>query len=232
MLHGSGNSDRDNLWYMWIAHSLVESGVAVLLPDKRGCGKSGGDWKTASFEDFARDARAGVSAARGESDIDPNRVGLLGISQGGWIAPLAATRLPRLAFLINVSGATVTPNEQLRHELGQNRIAVWFAKRRRQVWWEKNGDFDPIPYWAAYKGPSLILYGEGDEEDNVPVARSEALLQQVKQEHPELDITIRVFQGTGHGFFETRTKRIRQDFLDLLADWVGEKTQAAPRRSN
>jgi pimeloyl-ACP methyl ester carboxylesterase len=224
MIHGSGNSDRDNLWYMWIAHSLVEEGIAVLLPDKRGCGKSGGDWKTASFEDFARDARAAVRATRGETDIDPSRVGLVGISQGGWIAPLAASTLPRLAFLVSVSGATVTPNEQLQHELGQNRIAVWFAKLGRHAWWKKNGDFDPLPYWATFAGPSLVVYGEEDEEDNVPVGRCEALLQTMKRRNPHLDMTIRVFEETGHGFFETGTKRIRQDFLNLLARWIGEKT--------
>lgn len=224
MIHGSGDSDRDNLWYMWIAHTLVESGTAVLLPDKRGCGKSGGDWKTASFEDFATDTRAGVEAIRGENGIDPNRVGLIGCSQGGWIAPLAASELPRLAFMVSLSGAAVTPNEQLKHELGQNRIAVWFAKRKRPVWWEKNGDFDPIPYWAAYEGPSLIVYGREDEQDNVPVARSEDRLKRLKRDHP-VDMTIKVFEGTGHGFFEPGRRRIRQDFLGFLVDWVAERTQ-------
>lgn len=222
MIHGSGDSDRDNLWYMWIAHTLVEGGVAVLLPDKRGCGKSGGDWRTAGFEDFAADARAGVTAVRAQAGVDPQRVGLLGCSQGGWIAPLAATELPRLAFLVSLSGAAVTPNEQLEHELGHNRIAVWFAKRKRQVWWEKNGHFDPIPYWAAFEGPSLIVYGREDEKDNVPVARSERLLERVRQEHL-VDMTVKVFEGTGHGFFEPGRRRIRQDFLDFLVEWIVEK---------
>lgn len=231
MIHGSGDSDRDNLWYMWIAHTLVEGGIAVLLPDKRGCGKSAGDWTTASFQDFARDARAGVSATQGHADIDPNRIGLLGISQGGWIAPLAAATLPRLAFVVSVSGAVVTPNEQLRHELGGNPLATWFAKLGRRAWWERNGDFDPLPYWATFAGPSLILYGEDDEQDNVPVTRCEGLLQAVKRKNPHLDITVEVFEGTGHGFFETGTKRIRRDFLELLTAWIGEKVSSPPSRT-
>jgi pimeloyl-ACP methyl ester carboxylesterase len=63
-VHGSGNSDRRNPWYQKIAHHLVHHGCAILLPDKRGCHESEGDWRKANFNDLAKDALAGITALR------------------------------------------------------------------------------------------------------------------------------------------------------------------------
>ncbi|MFQ5569621.1 MAG: alpha/beta hydrolase family protein [Rhodothermales bacterium] len=230
MIHGSGESDRDNLWYMRIAHELVTHGIAVLLPDKRGSGKSGGDWTTAAFSDFAGDALAGVAAVQGEKGIDGSRVGLLGISQGGWIAPLAASMTQDLTFVINVSGATVTPNEQLAHELGGSAVRVFFAKARKRIWWNLNGDFDPVPYWRRLTVPGLIVFGDQDEHENVPVTRSVARLDSILVQSEGPPLTVRVLEGTGHGMFEAGTRRIRADFLDLLVTWIREKTGISPVR--
>nr|NIP17576.1 hypothetical protein [Xanthomonadales bacterium]NIX12366.1 hypothetical protein [Xanthomonadales bacterium] len=60
LIHGSGTSNRGNGWYSTLVHDLVESGIAVLLPDKRGSEASGGDWRTSSFEDLATDTVAAV----------------------------------------------------------------------------------------------------------------------------------------------------------------------------
>ena len=112
VIQGSGASDRRNEWARAVAELLVRRGVAVLLTDKRGSGASSGDWRTAGFDDLAADALAGVAYLRGRPEVDPTRVGLLGLSQGGWIAPLAASRAPHVAFVIDVSGAAVSYAEQ------------------------------------------------------------------------------------------------------------------------
>ena len=91
---------------------LAEAGFAVLLPDKRGSGRSEGDWRDTSFNALAADARAAVDVLKRQPGIDPDRIGLLGISQGGWIGPLAAHGHSDVAFVINVSGAALTPREQ------------------------------------------------------------------------------------------------------------------------
>ena len=92
-------------------------GIAVLSYDKRGAGGSTGDLEQATFDDLAADAAAGVSFLRGRGEIKPRQVGLWGISQGGWIAPLVATRMPDLAFIILHAGPAVTPRIQARMEL-------------------------------------------------------------------------------------------------------------------
>ena len=119
VIQGSGDSDRDNVWAFTFADHLARSGAAVLLTDKPGCGKSGGDWKAVGFEELAQDALAGLALLAARPGVDAARVGLVGLSQGGWIAPLAARRDARVAFVVSVSGATVSVREQVLHELEQ-----------------------------------------------------------------------------------------------------------------
>ncbi len=100
LVHGSGPETR---WgtNRYIADRLARAGIAALIYDKRGSGTSGGDWRTASFEDLARDALAGVNLLDARSDIDPARVGIHGHSQGGVIGPLAAALAPdKIAFVV------------------------------------------------------------------------------------------------------------------------------------
>ncbi len=119
LVHGSGAENRE---YMlpW-ARFLIRRGIAVLGYDKRGVGGSTGDWNTASFDDLAGDVLAAFKYLKTRDDIDPTRIGLLGLSQAGWIMPLAAVRERDVAFLISISGAGVTPAEttldQARNEL-------------------------------------------------------------------------------------------------------------------
>jgi dienelactone hydrolase len=89
----------------------VRRGIAILGYDKRGVGGSTGDWNTASFEDLAGDVVAAFAYLKTRRDIDPTQIGLLGVSQAGWIMPLAAVRAKDLAFLISISGAAVPPAE-------------------------------------------------------------------------------------------------------------------------
>jgi pimeloyl-ACP methyl ester carboxylesterase len=117
---GSGGIGRDNIWPFLMANHLAMNGIAVLLPDKRGTGKSGGDWKTADFWELATDALAGVAVMRAHKGVDPQRVGLVGMSQGGWIAPLAAARSRNVAYVVSISGAAVPVKEQILYETVQD----------------------------------------------------------------------------------------------------------------
>ncbi len=109
LVHGSGAQSRENI--LPFARFLIRHGVAVLGYDKRGVGGSTGDWNTASFDDLAGDAVAAFEYLKTRSDIDSGRIGLLGVSQAGWIMPLAAVRASGLAFLISISGAAVPAAE-------------------------------------------------------------------------------------------------------------------------
>ncbi|HEU0225736.1 MAG TPA: alpha/beta fold hydrolase [Steroidobacteraceae bacterium] len=117
LIQGSGQSGRDNRWAMSVAEALAGCGVAVLIPDKRGSGESGGDWRTAGFEELAADARAGFEQLRTRPGIDPSRIGYFGLSQGGHVAPLAAARTPGAAFAVNMAGSVQVMEQQLYDEL-------------------------------------------------------------------------------------------------------------------
>lgn len=117
IVHGSGSSGRSNPWTSAYARALLERGVAVLHPDKRGSGDSGGDWRTADFEHLAADALAGIDLLHTCERIDSTRIGLIGFSQGGHVVPVAAARSTQVAFVISVSGSVVPMEEQIGDEL-------------------------------------------------------------------------------------------------------------------
>lgn len=110
VVHGSGAQDRDGS--LPFVHFLVRRGIALLTYDKRGVGGSSGDWKTASFDDLAGDGLAALRFLQGRPDIEPQRIGVFGVSQGGWIGPLMASRSKDVAFVISVSGPGVSPAEE------------------------------------------------------------------------------------------------------------------------
>jgi dienelactone hydrolase len=100
LVHGSGPETR---WgtNRFIADQLARAGVVALIYDKRGSGTSGGDWKTADFDDLARDALAGVALLARRKDVDAHRIGVHGHSQGGIIAADAAKLAPdAIAFVV------------------------------------------------------------------------------------------------------------------------------------
>ena len=118
LLQGSGTSDRSNGWARLIAETFVSKGVAVLLTDKRGSGQSEGNWRTSSFEDLALDGLAGITALREIEGIRSDRLGFIGLSQGGHIAPLAAS-MGEVQFVIDFVGGALPMKEMLFHELEQ-----------------------------------------------------------------------------------------------------------------
>lgn len=125
MIHGSGPSTRDALW-PW-ADMYARAGIAVLIHDKRGTGASTGSWSGATFDDLADDAHAGLRLLRARPEIDARRVGLHGMSQGGWIAPLVARRAPDVAFIIAESAPAMTPVEHERLRVPYQLAADGFA---------------------------------------------------------------------------------------------------------
>lgn len=119
LIHGSGAESREG--YHFLADHLARHGIAALRYDKRGTGTSTGDWQYSTLKDLAEDALAGVHLLQTHKDIHPEKIGLLGTSQGAWSAPIAASRSQGVAFTVFISGAFVSPKKQelyrVEHEL-------------------------------------------------------------------------------------------------------------------
>ena len=138
LLHASGGGERDFPVYRHLARVLPPAGIGVARFDRRGSGKSSGDFETASFPDLASDARAVVRWLR-RAGVDPRRVAVWGMSQGGWIAPLVAAEDPTIAAVVVVSGAGGTPGAQMTfsaqtalREAGYSEDVVAEVTRLRQ----------------------------------------------------------------------------------------------------
>ena len=104
LITGSGAQNRDeeifgHKPFLVLADHLTRRGIAVLRYDDRGVGKSTGKFASATSEDFAGDAWAAWQTLSTRPEIDARRIGLLGHSEGGLIAPMLAAAHPEIAFV-------------------------------------------------------------------------------------------------------------------------------------
>ena len=123
LITGSGAQDRDESLlghkpFLVLADHLSRRGIAVLRVDDRGVGGSTGSIKTSTSDDFAGDVRAGLDFLKGRKEIDGKKLGLIGHSEGGIIAPIAAARSKDVAFIVLMAGTGV-PGSQILEAQGQ-----------------------------------------------------------------------------------------------------------------
>jgi hypothetical protein len=113
LVYGSGQDSA--VAYSYVQHLLTYYGIAAFVYDKRGTGKSNGRF-TVDFSELADDALVAMAHARKLLNAPGVPVGLMGESQGGWIAPLAAVRAPA-DFVIASYGLAISPLEEDRYEV-------------------------------------------------------------------------------------------------------------------
>jgi len=226
IIHGSGTSYRDSKWYLTVAKHLQDNGVAVLLPDKRGSEKSEGDWRKASFDDLAEDTISAIEFIKNQDQFDYSSIGVVGMSQGGWIAPLVASKSDDVSFVVSMSGAAVTTDEQLLYEEINNitqmgtypfvakLIAPLTTKNiQRMDFWQPIAGYDPLPYWEQVEAPSFAALGGGDT--NVPVTESVSRFQALEKE-----MLIKVYPEGGHGITNPNSGEVQDTYLNDLIGFI------------
>jgi len=237
VIHGSGTSRRDNPWYLSFTKYLMDHGVAVLLPDKRGSEASGGDWRTSSLEDLATDTVAAVHYLRQVHAQKVSAIGVLGASQGGQIAPIVAARSPEVQFVIDVVGASVPIGEALLFEERNNlrefgllpglsdvlaHVTSFYIRTVAQrTFWDAIGNFDPVPFWRQITVPSLVLYGALDT--NVPTRASVDRFAELDRR----DIQVVVYEGSGHPLedpIDRGDRIVRTDALEDIVRFIRQAT--------
>jgi len=117
LITGSGPQDRDESLlghkpFLVLSDYLTRHGIAVLRADDRGTAKSTGNFKTATTADFATDTEAGVAYLKTRPEVDAHKIGLIGHSEGGVIAPMVAARNKDVAFIVMMAGTGV-PGDQI-----------------------------------------------------------------------------------------------------------------------
>lgn len=118
LITGSGPQDRNEAIaghrpFLILADYLTRQGIAVLRVDDRGVGESTGDFSQATSVDFASDVLAGIEYLKARKEINPKKIGLVGHSEGGIIAPMVAAKSSDVAFIVLMAGTGLTGEEIL-----------------------------------------------------------------------------------------------------------------------
>jgi uncharacterized protein len=178
MVHGSGRSTRESLTVL--TEAALNLGFAAVIYDKRGVGESTGSYTPFSvahspvlFEQLADDLLHVTRWLAAQPGIDGSRIGLMGASQAGWIMPLAASRDPRIGFIISVMGVPLTAGQENVHEEYIERASrgrqgplprrMVAAADRLLEEYQGPAGFDPGSLLEALKIPVLWIFGLYDE---------------------------------------------------------------------
>lgn len=197
--HGSGQQSKDSCRFL--ADGFLSRGFATLCFDKRGVGQSTGTFVFVGakdsipvFDDLASDLAAGVAFLRTRPEIDPKRIGLAGVSQAGWIVPLAAQK-SGAAFMVLLVGPTVSVGiETFYSNIVENTSAPLDDGYRRLSTFNGFHGFDPRPVLESIDVPGLWLLG-GDDR-SIPTPATVAILDElITGGRPYSRV---VFPGFGH----------------------------------
>jgi uncharacterized protein len=118
MISGSGGQNRNEELlghrpFLVISDFLTRNGIAVLRFDDRGIAQSTGDYEKATSEDFVKDVLAAVNFLKDRKEIDKTKIGLIGHSEGGIIAPSAAVKSDDIAFIVLMAGPGISGDSLL-----------------------------------------------------------------------------------------------------------------------
>lgn len=188
LITGSGPQDRDESLlghkpFLVLSDYLTRHGIAVLRADDRGVGKSTGIFAKGTTADFATDAEAGVAYLKTRPEIDPHKIGLVGHSEGGVIAPMVAARNKDVAFIVMMAGTGV-PGDQILPAQGE-AIEIAMGKSPEQA--AKN---------AANEKEMLRLV-ETEKDDAI---LQKELKEKMAGEVPEAQIGLQISQITSVWF--------------------------------
>ena len=116
LISGSGPQDRDESFmghkpFLVLSDYLTRQGIGVLRFDDRGVGESTGNFGKATTEDFSKDVLSAIAYLKTRNDVDIKNIGLIGHSEGGIIAPLAANNSKDVAFMVLLASTGISGTE-------------------------------------------------------------------------------------------------------------------------
>jgi dipeptidyl aminopeptidase/acylaminoacyl peptidase len=199
--HGSGLQTKASCRIAGLADQFLARGYATLCFDKRGVGQSTGQFVNpvpansfTVFEDLASDMAAGVEFLRGRPEIDPNRIGLAGASQAGWIVPIAAAKT-QPAFMVLIVAPTISLGlEHFYSDIVEvSNVPVEEGYKQLPFFTGLHG-FDPKPVLESVNAPGLWLLGEVDR--SIPTPATVAILDQLIASGKPYSYV--VYPGLGH----------------------------------
>ncbi len=260
LITGSGPQDRDEALpglpgfrlFRQVADTLSRRGIAVLRLDDRGAGASTGDFAAATTADFADDARAALAFLRQRPEIDAARLGLVGHSEGGLVAPMVAASDPALRAVAILAGPSRKGREILEYQMGgsieefpslsaaarDSALAAIGARidalAAAQPWMRFFMEYDPLPAAGKVRAPVLILHGATDRQ--ITPEQAEELAAAVRA-GGNTDVTALVLPELNHlflpdphgspaGYADLPSREVAPQALGALADWLATRLRS------
>lgn len=238
LVHGSGTGGpgyRENL--RGEAEAFAEQGIVVLAPDKR---EKDYTRFHRDFGQLADDALRAFEVLRARKDVDPAKAGMWGLSEGGWVAPIAAARSSDVKFVVLAAGSAMTPVRQQAWNV-TNKMAVTGISgsitRSFPVTWHRmiadagmfGGAFhDPIPALRDVRQPVLGLWGRRDTA--IPPAETAELLAATLATAGNHDYVLRFVPNAEHAMHQRgpdgeRLPALMPGYAETVGAWVRAVTE-------
>ncbi len=191
LISGSGGQDRDSTLFghkpfLVLADYLTRRGIAVLRVDDRGVAKSTGSRENATSADYATDVAAAVAWLRTRGEIDPRRIGLIGMSEGGLIAPMVAAADPSIALSVLLAGPVGSGDALLlaqQRSLGLSMGAtVAELDRREPLMRRVLGAMRDAPDRASAQERAWAVFSAAPAGERLPPAAVEAFVTQLSSD--------------------------------------------------
>jgi len=221
MVHGSGRQTK--AYNRSISDPLVSDGMIALRYDKRGTGQSSGAYfgvgignSPTAIRQLADDVLAAVEVLRAHPRVDPDRIGLVGVSQAGWIVPEAMSRSQALRWSILFVGPTVSVGEEIYYSrLADGTTRPFSELSDSLAAYTGPHGYDPRPALNQIDAPGLWLLGAADR--SIPTAESEQILAELAASGRPFEWV--VYPGAGHCLSCTGPLPIRED----MDRWLRER---------
>ncbi|WP_129666795.1 alpha/beta hydrolase family protein [Phytoactinopolyspora endophytica] len=218
-VHGAGVGNGSS--HFDLAERFARAGIVAVAYDKRD------DYSyfwNRDFDQLAEDATAVVRMMRQRPDVDPDRAGLWGLSEGGRVVPLAASRSDDVGFVVTVGGAVSGPLRNTAWSVYEGLAAEGAPAGARSLAVHVLGGGylftlhldPPSGVWSEVQQPALVIYGNNDYL--VPPAESSRIIVDGLQEGRNSGYAVRFFGDADHG--------LRQDgglapgYVRTMTDWI------------
>jgi dienelactone hydrolase len=240
LVHGAGaGTPRTKL--MVEAVEFARRGMSVLVHDKRSEGYS---LFQRSYAQLADDALGAVATLRRQQGVDPAKVGIWGLSEGGWVAPIAASRTADIAFVVLVGANSLPPLRQqvwaVAAGLRKAGVSGSLVDRAEHNFYRVIADggmfpepyYDPEPALTAVRQPLLGIWGTHDLL--TPPRESPPLFAKALDKGGNQHYTFRFFADADHAAHRTpdggvtRLPELAPGYADLVGTWVHDVTAGDP----
>ncbi|MFH0735064.1 MAG: alpha/beta fold hydrolase [bacterium] len=211
LISGSGAQNRDSDIFGFKLFSIAadyftRNGIAVLRYDDRGIGGSSGNVSQSTTEDFANDIMAGYELLKTKSFINPKKIGLYGHSEGGIVAPIAASLLNDAAFVVLVSAPGVSGDQVILKQLAEIMKA-------------ENADDSSIVYQVNNYKEVFDLLKNGSEEDTIKKLLYKQASKEINNLPDENKKTIKDLESTINQTVDQKLKQYKSIWFNFFVNY-------------